>query len=187
MRRAIASIVIAASAAVGATSCSTGSPASGAGSAGPGAGGPQATGTAQVMSVMRQFAACVRGHGVPSFPDPVINPLTGRPDIPSSAQRVPSSALQACQPIADRLPPQVQTSQPPTTSAMRALLAFARCMRSRGFPNWPDPNALGEYPITTQMGAQMKRGHDSVSACARNVPGGTQYLRFVRASGGGNG
>jgi len=157
--------------------------------------GPSAGGTGQVMTVLRQVAHCVRSHGMPGFPDPVIDPLTGRPDFPPDAPRIPPSIQQACQSIANRLPPDAQSSQPPTARSMQGLLRFARCMRSHGVANWPDPNSLGEFPITPQMAAQFKGPVDrsATSACIMYVPGGSQYLQFVAATpqpasgGGGNG
>jgi hypothetical protein len=136
------------------------------------------------MAVMRQLARCIRSHGMPGWPDPIINPLTNAPDWPPSAPRLPASIQQACQSIASRLPPDAQQSQPPTPASMQALVRYARCMRSHGVPNWPDPNALGEFPMTTQMSGQVKGSADrrASSVCIRYVPGGTQYVRFVGAA-----
>ena len=124
----------------------------------------------------------------------MLNPLTNQPDFPPGAPRVPPNIQQACQSIASRLPPQAQTSQPPTAASMQALLRFARCMRSHGVVGWPDPNTLGEFPMTQQMSAQFKGPADqsAVRMCIRYVPGGSQYLQFVGAGprpapGSGNG
>jgi len=124
-----------------------------------------------------------------------MDPLTNAPAWPQDAPDVPSSIQQACQSIASRLPPDVQNSPPPTARSMQALVRFARCMRSHGVPNWPDPNALGEFPLTTQMASQFKSAdRPATGACIRYVPGGTQYLQFVGAAasrpgsaGSGNG
>ena len=174
MRRTIAVTLISICVAGGAAGCSA------AGSSAQG-GGSQAGGTAQGMAVMRQWAHCIRVHGMPGWPDPVINPLTGAPDFPPGSPDIPASIQQACQPIVNRLPPDVQNSPPPSAAGMQALLRFARCMRSHGVPTWPDPNALGEFPLTTQIGSQhaTKRG---IMACSRYVPGGSQYLQLVQGA-----
>lgn len=180
MRRTIALILISICMAGGAAGCSGSSGPHGSGAPG---GGSQAGGTAQAMTVLRQLARCIRSHGMPGWPDPVINPLTGAPDWPQNAPRVPASIQQACQSFANRLPPDVQNSQPPTAASMRALIQFARCMRSHGVPTWPDPNALGEFPLTTQMSIQFKvADRAATSACIHYVPGGSQYLQFVGAA-----
>jgi len=185
MRRTIALTLISICVAGGAAGCSaagSGGPhGSGAPAVGAQGGGSQATGTEQAMAVMRQWAHCIRVHGMPGWPDPVINPLTSLPDFPPGSPDIPASIQQACQPIVNRLPPDVQNSPPPTAAGMQALLRFARCMRSRGVPTWPDPNALGEFPLTTQIASQpaAKRG---IMACSRYVPGGSQYLQLVQAA-----
>lgn len=180
MRRMIAVTLVSLWVATGAAACGAGGPASHQSGSG------QAGGSGQAITVMRQLARCVRSHGMPGWPDPVINPLTGNPDFPPGAPRVPPSIQQACQSIASRLPPQAQNSQPPTATSMRGLLSFARCMRAHGVANWPDPNTLGEFPMTAQMSAQFKGPADrsATSACIRYVPGGSQYLQFVGAPGG---
>jgi hypothetical protein len=196
MRRTIALILIsicmagAAAGCGGAGSGTHGGGTQGSGSQGAGAsgGGSQGTGsqgggTEHTMSVMRQLAHCIRSHGMPGWPDPVLNPLTELPDWPQNAPRVPASIQQACQSVANHLPPDVQQSQPPTPANMQALVRFARCMRAHGVTNWPDPNALGEFPLTTQMSGQFKSGDQRAnSACIHEVPGGSQYLRFVGAA-----
>src|SRR5215469_10349306 len=173
MRRMIALIVISACAATGAAACGGGSSGGqgghqtsttqsgvsgqgGSGQVGTGQGGPGQGGTAQSMTVLRQLARCIRSHGMPGWPDPEINPLTNSPDFPPDAPHVPASIEQACQSIANRLPPDATATQPPTAGGMQGLLRFARCVRSHGVPNWPDPNALGEFPINGQLAAQFK-------------------------------
>ena len=187
MRRMIALILISICVAGSVAACSS------AGASGSHGGNSPGGGTEQAMIVLRQLAHCIRSHGAPGFPDPVINPLTGAPDFPQDAPDIPASIQQACQSIANRLPPDVQQSQPPTATGMQALLRFARCMRAHGIPGWPDPNALGEFPLTTQMSIQFKvADRPAANACIRYVPGGTQYLQFVgtaapQAASGGSG
>jgi hypothetical protein len=164
------------------------------GSGGQHTSGPPASGTEQAMTVMRELARCIRSHGMPGWPDPVVNPLTNEPGFPPGAPRIPPGIQQACQSIANRLPPQAQSSQPPTAAGMQALLRFARCMRSHSIAGWPDPNTLGEFPVTGQMAAQLKGPADqsAIHACIRYAPGGMEYLQFVAAGpvpqpGSGNG
>jgi hypothetical protein len=187
MRRTIALILISictAGAAAGCSGSHGGSQGAGPQGGGSQGGGSQGGGTEQTMAVMRQLAHCIRSHGMPGWPDPVINPLTNAPDWPPSAPRLPAGIQQACQSVANRLPPDAQQSQPPTPASMQALVRYARCMRSHGVPNWPDPNALGEFPMTTQMSVQAKGPADrrASGVCIRYVPGGTQYVQFVGAA-----
>jgi hypothetical protein len=189
MRRVVVLILIGLCAFAGAAACGSGGSGGAGGQTGGGSGsGGQSGGTAQVMTILRQLSRCIRAHGMPGFPDPIINPLTNYPDYPASAPRIPDSVGRPCQSIANRLPPRAQSSQPPTAQSMRGLVRFAGCMRSHGVPGWPDPNALGEFPMTAQMSRQFKTADQSaVHACIKYVPGGSQYLQFVGASGTGNG
>jgi hypothetical protein len=86
------------------------------------------------------YAKCMRSHGVPSFPDPDSQghfpPLqVGRDGV---SQQTVSSAEQACQ----KLRPAGGTGGAQQQQAKLADgLAFARCMRAHGVPNFPDPSA----------------------------------------------
>jgi hypothetical protein len=82
-----------------------------------------------------EFAQCMRSHGVTNFPDPTsgggIELPTGlNPDSPAFR-----AARQACKQF---LP---SKAGPPATSAAdrAAALTLARCMRSHGVPQFPDP------------------------------------------------
>ena len=189
MRRMIALTVISMCLACGAAACGRG----GSAAQQPGGsqvGGAQSGGTEHVMSVLQQLSRCIRGHGMPGFPDPIINPLTNQPDFPATAPDVPTSIQHACQSIASRLPPNALNSPPPTAAGMQGLVRFARCMRSHGHPDWPDPNTIGEFLVPVQMVSPLK-GADrpAMQACIKYVPGGWQYLQVgpapQPASGGG--
>jgi hypothetical protein len=83
-----------------------------------------------------EFATCMRGHGVPSFPDPE---TSGAIQIPVALAKNPSpvftSAMRACKYLvpANAAPPVVSASQ------KAAALKLAQCMREHGVPNYPDP------------------------------------------------
>ncbi len=59
-----------------------------------------------------------------------------------------------------------------TTSASNGPLAFSRCMRSRGVPNFPDPNGSGAIPKETpqQLGVSSSQYQTAQTACARLLP-----------------
>jgi hypothetical protein len=93
------------------------------------------------------FASCMRSHGVPSFPD---SPYGQKQMLSSSSAQAPAvqSAVAACQHL---LPGGGHPSQsaPPSRAQIAAELAFARCLRSHGFPNFPDPSPSGQ--LTHEM------------------------------------
>ena len=89
------------------------------------------------------FSRCVRAHGVPNFPDPnssgvlpkrqVAQLTAGNPQFPA--------AHRACEHL---LPNGGQPTQAQVQQAWNDMRNFARCMRSHGVPNWPDPAATSQ-------------------------------------------
>lgn len=92
-----------------------------------------------------EYARCMRSHGVTSFADPQVHSSPGSESIafhvtPSeTGSPAFKTASQACQHI---LP--VPSNAPAEEAAHKAgLLAFARCMRSKGVAGFPDPDLQG--------------------------------------------
>jgi hypothetical protein len=88
-------------------------------------------------SAQLAFARCMRSHGVQNFPDP--NPQGGFPPFSTDVSKKASTvASEACKGL---LPPAAAGGA--GTSGDKQKLAFAlavaRCMRSHGFPTYPDP------------------------------------------------
>jgi hypothetical protein len=118
-------------------------------SAGP-AGTPTAGGSAGSPSAVA-YSHCMRADGVPDFPDPAGN--GGIPKTGAQALGVSSSRFKAAQSACQHLLPDATSFQQQAQQCMQAgdcpqalvqqmLTAdrrFARCMRSHGVPNWPDP------------------------------------------------
>jgi hypothetical protein len=113
-------------------------------------GSPAAGGSANSPSAVA-FSHCIRSHGVPSYPDPSSNG-----ELPKTSPQqlgVSSSRFQAAQGACQHLLPHTESIQQQTQQCMltgdcpqalvrqilTAELRFARCMRSHGVPNWPDP------------------------------------------------
>ena len=57
---------------------------------------------------------------------------------------------------------------------VQEALAFARCMRSHGVRNWPDPNSSGAFAKRTpqQLGVSDSRFDAAENACGRLLPNG---------------
>jgi hypothetical protein len=98
-----------------------------------------------------KFASCMRSHGVPNFPDPgsnggggmLVQSTNGYTKVNGVSVNGPAfqSAMQACH---SYLP---NGGHPRTLSAARRnqMLAFSRCMRAHGLPNFPDPTFHGSH------------------------------------------
>jgi hypothetical protein len=131
------------------------------------------------------FSACMRGHGVPNFPDP---DSSGRIRIPSTIDdRSPTvrAAYRACR----RLAPSESslTDQGDTLGSQDQLLAFAKCMRAHGVPTFPDPQLLNGHlrmqvtpgqidpksPVVTaaEAACRSKLGGQSARGAAKLVRG----------------
>jgi hypothetical protein len=59
----------------------------------------------------------------------------------------------------------------PATSLQKAV-AFSRCVRSRGVPNWPDPSSSGQIPKESaqQLGVSGARLQVALNACQHLLP-----------------
>ncbi len=84
-----------------------------------------------------ELARCMRAHGITNFPDPSTG--GGIELAPGSGLNPRSPAFQAAQTACKKYLP--NKGEPPVTSAAdRAkAVAFAKCMRTHGEPDFPDP------------------------------------------------
>jgi hypothetical protein len=92
---------------------------------------------------MLAFSRCMRSHGVPNFPDPNSSGVLPKSQVAQLAASNPQfpAAHRACEHL---LPNGGQPSQAQVQQAWNDMRSFARCMRSRGVPNWPDPAATSQ-------------------------------------------
>jgi hypothetical protein len=137
---------------------------------------PSALGNDQVLAIGQQAAQCMRQHGIPDFPDPVVD-QNGQLRLPEgpAGDRVKSQlnahpeAQQACQPILDRLPAGARNDRPHYTQEDLAnLLKFAQCMRQHGIADFPDPKADGTFPLagtTLEREGKSARVLAAMQAC----------------------
>ena len=98
---------------------------------------------------------CLREHGLPNLPDPTIatsGPAEGRAILDKQALlAVPTSvferALAACNTDLEQAGFQGGPGSTPSPRQIQDLLAFARCVRHHGIPNFPDPNNQGGFNL----------------------------------------
>lgn len=115
------------------------------GNADPGGGSTSAQDAAASNSKALQFAQCMRAHGVPNFPDPSggkINLQIQRTPNSTAVNGVQvngpafQSAMKSCR---SYLPNGGHLTAAQTAEAKAQALAMAKCMRTHGVPNFPDP------------------------------------------------
>jgi hypothetical protein len=157
------------------------------GSASTGAGGSSSTGASTLQQEALAVAHCMRSHGVPKFPDPPANGTIANgsiagwhvgPDATGVSQSVYQSAINACRHLApDAAPPSRAQQQ----QMLSKLLQFAKCMRSHGVPDFPDPDSTGlsvDHSMT--LLPQYQRAYQ---ACASLLPLNAPVKGFVPGGG----
>jgi hypothetical protein len=116
--------------------------------------------SAQLSAAAQRYSACMRSHGIPDFPDMVVQDGTVHPPNDTtfkSKLRANPAAQRACQPILDALPPSAHGgSQQLSASDLNKVRQFATCMRSHGFPHFPDPKADGSFQGVGAVTPQLK-------------------------------
>jgi len=124
------------------------------------------------------YVDCMRSHGVPNFPDPsaggqinVDFAYGGKDGSPASAgiDRMSPQYISADQTCRHLLPGGVPT---PTQNqqALAKELKFARCMRSHGVPNFPDPTNAGVVHLIG-VDQSSPRYQSAGKTCEALVPG----------------
>jgi hypothetical protein len=145
--RRAGALIVAAAVAVLATACGGSAPSS--------VSAPTYT---QVLAL----AQCMRGHGVPNFPDPdtsggyTLTPNGSIEGAGGSSVDIDSSQAQAaygdCRhvlpgaPSISRLEQLEQLEQQRQEQALPQLLKYSQCMRSHGVPNFPDLGQSDQSP-----------------------------------------
>jgi hypothetical protein len=71
------------------------------------------------------------------------------------------------------------------STSSQQTLAYSRCMRSHGVPNFPDPDSSGNLPASTkQIGVSNPRFDAAQAACRHLLPIGSQPLQAKPAPKG---
>ena len=117
---------------------------------------------------MVAFSRCMRSHGLQHWPDPNSSGVWPKSQVELIAAGNPrfQAATQACGHFLPDGGPGVPPSPPVVRQIQTDMLKFARCMRSHGAPNWPDPTldqgravfnpqAVGIDPNSPQISTKM--------------------------------
>jgi hypothetical protein len=168
---------------------------SGGGSSTRSGGSPRAEGSSSSPSAVA-FSACMRSHGVPNFPDPDSSgdlPKTD-PQLLGVSTSQYDAAQQACQhllPTGGSLHQREEQCIIHDSGCTPALLQqmltadrkFAQCMRSHGWPTFPDPTPQSNWPIfnITAAGISDAMSHThrfeaTLDVCERLVGGNAPYV-----------
>lgn len=144
----------------------------GCGSATAGGGNRNTSSTATARDKGVKFAECMRSNGVSGFPDPdasgrlTIDAVANGSSIDTNSATF-RQAMSACK----NLEPPGFTGPKVTPQLRTARLAFARCVRDHGVPDFPDPAPNGPLLDTRRIPsantpAGMSALHAAMSKCA---------------------
>jgi hypothetical protein len=144
------------------------------------AGKPSSSPGAQALA----YSKCMRSHGVPDFPDPKINGSSVSMGVGTRGDLNPSNptfkaAGRACHSL------QPAGANPPAQSAQELAtdVKFADCMRSHGYPSFPDPDSRGVFNLPPAINPNSAQFGSATNACqkqtnihslnmSQNAPGG---------------
>jgi hypothetical protein len=107
-------------------------------------------GSSSVLAKFEAYTTCMRSHGLADFPDPTTSPgggvafqINGGPgsDLNHNNPRF-MAADKACR---GSLPGGGQAPAPLSAQKIAAEVTWARCMRSHGLPDFPDPTRQGAF------------------------------------------
>ena len=148
--------------------------------------GPE-RGTAAADAV--KFSSCMRHHGVPNFPNPVITSngsgtvsirITPAPGFNKGSPQV-QHALQSCQ----KYLPSGRPSENITTAQQADYVKAAQCMRAHGINGFPDPvftNGSVRFPLpqnanpnNPQLNPNSPQFEAARHVCQNLIPNGLPY------------
>jgi hypothetical protein len=125
------------------------------------------------------FARCLRSHGIPSWPDPASNGAFDKSKLRQlgvSLSRVRAIEDSACNYVFEN---GGQPQERKITLADRAdYLRAVACMRSHGFPDFPDPtfqNNSVQTNIPSSIDENSSKFKSAAATCVKLIPAGLPY------------
>jgi hypothetical protein len=114
------------------------------------------------LAAALKFAACMRSHAVPNFPDPTSNGQGLGPPVHVDKH---SPAFQTAQQACGSLLAAIAEAKPRPTRARQ--LRQAACIRAHGVPNYPDPLPGGGFNLPSTINPQSPAFQRAQNACER--------------------
>jgi hypothetical protein len=147
------------------TACSSGSPSPTASSTP----GSSIKGYTQALA----FSKCMRSNGVANFPDPTVNGNQVAFAFSSSgggSKTAMQTAQKACEHL---LPNGGAPSSPQQAQSVQNALKIAQCMRTHGYPKFPDPSANGSFDLAgTGINSTSSTFQSAIQTCSQKAGGG---------------
>lgn len=133
------------------------------------AGGPSSAGQTQLAKA-EAYSRCMRSHGVPNWPDPVVTPDGGY-GFRTTGIDPHSAAFQGATHACNTLVPGGWSSgRQLTATQQQAWLTWARCIRAHGMPGFPDPTFSGSAVHVSTSASGSPQLHAAMDACRSEMP-----------------
>lgn len=145
---------------------SSGGSSSNGGSSNGSVGAPGGSSDTSAQNDRLAFAKCMRSHGISNFPDP--SSAGGASTLPAGID-INSAQYQSAENACKHLLP--NGGNPGTSpQGQQALLKFVNCMRSHGYPQFPDPTSNGDLNIPSNVDPQSPQFQRAQQACQQYLP-----------------
>jgi hypothetical protein len=125
------------------------------------------------------FARCMRSHGIPGWPDPTSGGYFDKATLRGLDLNV--SRVRALESGPCNIPlPSPQQAYAITPAIRTDYLRGAACMRSHGYPDFPDPtfpDGSVRLDVPASIDTHSPRFRSAATICTRSIPAGLPYTR----------
>ena len=123
------------------------------------------------------FARCLRSHGLPKWPDPTNSGVFDKSKLQQTGYGVAQVRAVEDGPCKHLLPAS-PAAQKITAADRTDYLKAAACMRSHGFPGFPDPtfqNGNVQTGIPSSIDQDYSPFRSAATICTKLIPAGLPY------------
>jgi hypothetical protein len=132
-----------------------------------------------------KFAQCMRAHGIKHFPDPVNGGFSFSGVGPARVD--PSSpAFQAAKAACISIVPGLAQRSAVTAQDLAAGVKLAACMRSHGFPGFPDPTSQNVFDLPTSINTNASSYQSAFNTCQSQAHDNNAGFHGAAKSGQGS-
>jgi hypothetical protein len=124
------------------------------------------------------FARCMRSHGIPNWPDPSSRGFFDKSQLQPLGLSV--SRVRALEEGPCNIPLPSRQAYTITPADRTDYLKAGACMRSHGFPDFPDPtfqNNNVQTNIPSSINTNSPRFKSAATTCTKLIPAGLPYSR----------
>ncbi|MDQ1441802.1 MAG: hypothetical protein QOG97_2030 [Acidimicrobiaceae bacterium] len=124
------------------------------------------------LAAYQAYAQCMRSHGVTSFPDPVTTP-SGSYGFRTQGVDPKSSAFQSAGEACRAQAPEGwgDSGKPLTPAQQQQWLNWAKCIRTHGVPDFPDPTFGNGGTVGIARGGESSpQVQTAMDACKAQMP-----------------